>query len=177
MRKVVLYIAMSLDGYIADETGSVDFLNGHGDEADETYLRFIEEVDSVVMGWNTYHQITTELLPDEWVYENIESYVITHHPATFHEKITFVNQNPCELVKKLKCEKGKKIWICGGADIIAQLMNENLIDEYVISVLPIILGQGISLFGGTFQKINLNFVRTQVIGDLVELVYERSENE
>ena len=73
MRKVVLYIAMSLDGYIADSTGKVDWLNGHGSEEEnvDTYSAFIRDVDTVIMGWNTYDQVTTELSPDEWVYKGL----------------------------------------------------------------------------------------------------------
>lgn len=65
MRKVSLYIAMSLDGYIADRNGSVDWLNGQDGDTEniDTYSTFIKDMDTVIMGWNTYHQITTELSP------------------------------------------------------------------------------------------------------------------
>lgn len=67
MRKVILFIAMSLDGYIADRNGKVDWLNSQDDHVENlnTYSIFIEGVDTVVMGWNTYHQIITELSPKE----------------------------------------------------------------------------------------------------------------
>ena len=67
MRKVILFIAMSLDGYIADRNGKEDWLNGQDDHVENlnTYSIFIEGVDTVVMGWNTYHQIITELSPKE----------------------------------------------------------------------------------------------------------------
>ena len=79
MRKVILFIAMSLDGYIADRNGKVDWLNGQDDHVENlnTYSIFIEGVDTVVMGWNPYHQIITELSPKEWVYSGLASYVIT----------------------------------------------------------------------------------------------------
>ena len=59
MRKTVLYIAMSLDGYIADENGKVDWLDGENEEieSEDSYVRFIKRVDIVVMGWNTYYQV------------------------------------------------------------------------------------------------------------------------
>jgi dihydrofolate reductase len=68
MRKVILFIAMSLDGYIADCEGKVDWLEGLGNEEEmiDTYSEFVTQVDTVVMGFNTYHQIVTELSPDEW---------------------------------------------------------------------------------------------------------------
>lgn len=69
MRKVVLFIAMSLDGYIADEHGNVDWLNGQDMSVEniDTYSVFVQDVDTVIMGWDTYHQIVTELSPVEWM--------------------------------------------------------------------------------------------------------------
>lgn len=89
MRKVSLFIAMSLDGYIADKKGGVDWLNGQdsGTETEDGYSTFIQDVDTVLMGWNTYHQIVTQLSPDQWVYPDQTSYVFTHRqlplPITF----------------------------------------------------------------------------------------------
>ena len=70
MRRVVLFIAMSLDGYIADSEGGVDWLKGQDENAEnvDVYSDFVKDVDTVVMGWNTYHQIVTELSPSEWIY-------------------------------------------------------------------------------------------------------------
>lgn len=80
MRNVVLFIAMSLDGYIADGNGRVDWLMGQDEDAEtaDSYMDFVKTIDTVIMGWKTYHQVTTELSPGEWVYENLQSYVITH---------------------------------------------------------------------------------------------------
>lgn len=72
MRKISLFIAMSLDGYIADSKGSVDWLSGQGndDENIDVYSEFAKNIDTVLMGWNTYHQIVTELSPKEWIYKD-----------------------------------------------------------------------------------------------------------
>ena len=79
MRKVVLFIAMSLDGFIADRRGGVDWLSGQGSGASfDAYGAFIQNVDTVLMGWNTYHQIITELAPGEWPYTGLACYVFTH---------------------------------------------------------------------------------------------------
>ena len=80
MRKVTLFIAVSLDGYIADRNGDVNWLNGQEENGDNfgSYSEFISGIDTVIMGWNTYHQVVTELSPDEWVYPEQKSYVITH---------------------------------------------------------------------------------------------------
>lgn len=173
MRKVTLYIAMSLDGYIADKYGKVDWLHGHGNDGDnmDAYSDFIKDVDTVIMGWNTYHQITTELSPNEWVYEQLTSYIITHRALPSTDNIKFVSDDPCGIVKRLKKENGKTIWICGGGNIVQPLMQGGLIDEYHICVIPTILGSGIRLFGEFPNEIKLKLVRTQVYNGVPELVY------
>lgn len=173
MRKVVLYIAMSLDGYIADSRGAVDWLNGHSDTEEniDTYSTFIKNVDTVVMGWNTYHQITTELSPNEWIYKDLTSYVVTHRPLPSTENIKFVQDNPCSIVQKLKPEQGKDIWICGGGQVIHPLVQNGLIDEYYISIIPTILGSGIRLFENIPNEIKLKLTHTQSYNGITELIY------
>ena len=81
---------MSLDGYIADSTGGVDWLTGQSDDDSiDTYGDFVKDIDIVLMGWNTYHQIVTELSPDKWVYDDFTTYVITHHKETSSDKFKF----------------------------------------------------------------------------------------
>lgn len=96
MRKVTLFIAMSLDGYVADEKGGVDWLAGQDPAAGDgdSYSRFVEGIDTVIMGWNTYHQVVTELSPDAWVYEGLESYVLTHKALPSQRGITFTDEGP-----------------------------------------------------------------------------------
>lgn len=174
MRKVVLFIAMSLDGYLADSEGKVKWLGGQGnaEEMIDSYSEFVEHVDTVVMGWNTYYQVITELSPEEWVYANLESYVITHRDCSSAERIRFTGEDPCSLVRELKEKDGKDIWICGGADIVRQLMVEDLIDMYYISVIPMLLGKGIRLFQESGRAIPLKLVKTQIYDGITDLVYE-----
>lgn len=174
MRNAVLYIAMSLDGYIADKNGKVDWLDGQGDEENvDTYSAFVKDVDTVVMGWNTYHQVVSELSPDEWVYQDLTSYVITHRVQPSTEKIKFVDSDPCDLVRKLKREPGKKIWICGGGKIIHSLMRGGLVEEYHIAVIPTLLGGGIRLFEEMPQEVKLRLTDTRVYNGITELIYIR----
>ena len=175
MRKVILYIAMSLDGYIADRKGNVNWLAGQDDAGEQidTYGAFINEVDTVVMGWNTYRQITTELSPEEWPYQGLTTYVITHRRQPSSADIRFVQEEPCSLVRRLREEQGRAIWICGGSRIIQPLVQEDLLDEYHISVIPTILGAGLPLFAEISQKIKLKLRSTQVYNGIVESVYVR----
>ncbi|MEY8337650.1 dihydrofolate reductase family protein [Lachnospiraceae bacterium 62-35] len=175
MRMVALFIAMSLDGYIADDSGKVDWLKGQNQQEEniDTYAAFIKDIDTVVMGWNTYHQIVTELSPEEWVYADLTSYVITHREVPSTTKIIFTEKNPCEMINELKRKPGKDIWICGGASIVRQLIAEDLIDKYYISVIPVILGSGIRLFMKRSSEIKLKLVHTQTYNGITDLVYMR----
>lgn len=91
MRELVLYIAMSLDGFIADSEGGVDWLHGHedGSDGDGSYPEFIKDIDTVLMGWNTYHQVTSELSPGEWPYAGLETWVFTHRDKAGSEGVFF----------------------------------------------------------------------------------------
>lgn len=175
MRKISLFIAMSLDGYIADSKGGVDWLKGQGNDNEniDTYSEFVKNIDTILMGMNTYHKIVTELSPKEWVYNDFTTYVITHNEHTSSEKIRFVNISPVDLVNRLKEENGKDIWICGGANLIRQLVNENLIDCYYITVIPTLLGSGIRLFENGKHEIKLRLLRTQSYNGMTDLIYIR----
>lgn len=166
---------MSLDGYIADTEGHVNWLEGDGSflDATGTYLKFIESIDTVILGYSTYHQIVNELSPDKWAYQGLKSYVITHRNEESSEEIRFTNQTPEELLRKLKMEKGKDIWICGGANITNQLIDHNLIERYHIAIIPTILGKGIPLFNKYHNKINLELISTECYNGITEIVYKR----
>lgn len=177
MKQVKLFIAMSLDGYIADSNGSVDWLGGHGRDDDsenpDVYAEFVKDIDTVLMGWKTYDQITHELSPNDWVYKDLTTYVITHRNCTSSDMIKFTNQNPIDLVKGLKKEEKKDIWICGGANLIQQLIDEDMIDAYYITVIPVILGSGVRLFGNESREIPLKLIKTQSYNGMTDLIYAR----
>lgn len=177
MRKVVLFIAMSLDGYIADRDGGVDWLAGQDPQAEtlDAYSAFIEDVDTVVMGWNTYHQVAAELSPEKWVYGDLTSYVVTHRELDATEQIVFTGRDPCALVEDLRRGPGRDIWICGGASIVRQLAAADLIDEYDISVIPTLLGDGVPLFGPAGRRQELTLTGLQSSNGITRLIYRRRE--
>ena len=104
MRKVILYIAMSLDGYIADQNGNVDWLNEYDSDEDvegtDSYSLFLDKVDTVIIGYNTYHQIVTELSPEQWVYKGLKSYVITHNKKISKYLFTWILSGIFDALKK-----------------------------------------------------------------------------
>lgn len=178
MKKVILFIAMSLDGYIADKEGDVDWLAGQEPGQDDmvSYDEFIKGISTIVIGWNTYHQLITELSPGKWFYSGLKSYVLTHRNLPSTEEIEFVDEDVCELVRNLKKSSEEDIWICGGAAVIRPLVEADLIDRYHISVIPTILKGGIRLFEGNEgegSEIKLKLVDTKMYNGIVDLVYER----
>lgn len=174
MRKVIAYIAVSLDGYIADKNQDVAWLSGDGSDEQNfgSYPEFIETVDTVILGYTTYHQIITDLSPDKWVYEGKQSYVLTSRECESRAEIIFTKQNIEDLIRKLKSVNGKNIWLCGGASIINQFHKLGLIDEYTITVIPTILGDGIRLFETSEDERKLKLLSTTVYNGIVDLTYE-----
>ncbi|MGL5894121.1 MAG: dihydrofolate reductase family protein [Bacteroidales bacterium] len=174
MRNVVLYIAVSVDGYIADKEGSVSWIEGDGSDklSPGTYDKFIAGVDTVILGYTTYNQIVTELSPDNWVYDGLNCYVLTHKRVeTTNRNIVFTDEELPSLIKRLKSTPGKDIWICGGASIVNQLMSHGLIDYYTITVVPTFLGKGVKLFTEHDNQIKLETVSVTSYNGFVETTY------
>lgn len=178
MRKVILYIAVSLDGYIADNKGAIDWINGQDEnvETEDTFTSFFSGVDTVIMGRKTYNQIVSELSPGQWPYEEATTYVLTHQTKVGDTKyIRFKNMDICQLVEELRQESGKDIWICGGAKVTEQLIDKNMINTYHLAIIPVILGVGVRLFGASTQKIDLALVETKRYNGIVEVIYNQKQ--
>ena len=175
MRTLTLFIAMSLDGFIADKNGGVNWLGGQDPVGEDmrTYEAFIQDIDTVVMGWNTYRQLKEELAPDEWPYADRLTYVFTHRDLPLRENIRFVNESGIALIRAWKAGPGRGIWLCGGAQLARQLLRENLIDVLHINLIPTLLGSGIRLFGELEEEIPLQLLRTQSYNGITDLVYTR----
>lgn len=175
MGKIVLYLAMSVDGYLADQRGGVDWLVGDGSEPDApgSYPIFLDTVDAIVMGWTTYHQLVTELSPDSWPYEGRPCYVVTHRKKENQEGIFFWNGELTVLVDQLKGEHEGNVWICGGASVAGQLLKEGRIDQLWLSIIPTVLGKGVRLFPELSQELPLKLVGTECWNGIVDLVYEK----
>ncbi|MDD3477409.1 MAG: dihydrofolate reductase family protein [Candidatus Izemoplasmatales bacterium] len=178
MRKIVLYIAMSLDGYLADPKGGVSWLVGDGSNPhhEGTYESFLATVGSIVMGSTTYHQLRYELSPDHWPYDQIQTYVLSHQPSEALDTVTLINTPIVPFLTELKSMEGKDIWLVGGANVLHQaLENPTLIDRYHIAIIPRILGDGIRLFSNGIASIPLRWIRSEEYNGIVELIYEPLE--
>lgn len=155
-RKVILYISMSIDGFIASKDDDLSWLSVvKKDGEDYGYSDFCKQVDTYIVGRKTYEivlKLTGGIFPQS---EQFNCFVITRKERKNINGITFYNDNIETLINQLKNEEGKDIYCDGGAEIVKLLMNKNLIDEYIISVIPIVLGDGIPLFKGGIPEIKL----------------------
>lgn len=172
-RKVILYISQSLDGFIADSGGGVDWIMGNDDkyDGDYGYRDFIKNIDTVILGANTYKQIRRELSPNEWVYKDLQSYVLTKEKLENIPGVKYANMDIRKLIDGLQKENGKAIWICGGASLVNQCVKEDLIDEYQITTVPVILGGGMRLFEENHRKIRLKLTSMKEENGLITSVY------
>ena len=142
---IVLYIAASVDGFIADAGGGVGWLP-HADGGGYGYGEFYAGVGAVVMGRRTYEQV---LGFGEWPYAGKPAYVFTNRPPDAGPAgVEFVRTDAAGFAARVaSCHSGV-VWLVGGADLAGQFRREGLIDEYRVFVIPVILGEGIPLFGG-----------------------------
>ena len=101
------------------------------------------------------------------------TYVFSHEQSNSTKQIQFTDENPVFLLKKLKEEKGKDIWICGGVNLVDQLMKEDIIDEFYISIIPTLLGEVIRLFGYFENEIKLQLCDMIFYNGIIDLVYKR----
>ncbi len=155
-RKVILYIAVSLDGYIAGPNDDLSFLSiVQKDGEDYGYADFLRSVDTVILGRRTYDWVMTQVA--DFPHTDKDSYIITRKPRPAIAKTNFYTGDIQELIHRLKGEQGKNIFIDGGAEIVNELLKQNLIDEFIISVIPILIGNGTRLFkdGRHEQKLEL----------------------
>lgn len=173
-RKLYIFIAMSLDGYIAAPDGDISFLPPiEMDKEDYGYKDFIENIDTVVLGRKTYDKILS--MGVENPYGDRQMYILTHSPKEDTGKLHYYSGSLKELILHHKSQKGKHIYCDGGADTIHQLLADDLIDEMIISIIPILLGEGIALFKGGMPALKLALVKVSSYENgLVKLHYRRN---
>ncbi|MGJ5631641.1 dihydrofolate reductase family protein [Nostoc sp. CALU 1950] len=145
MTKVTLYIAASLDGYIARSDGGIDWLSILDIEGEDYgYTAFYESIDAIVMGSKTYE---VGLGFDKWPYPDKKSFVFTQrHLKSDREDVVFVSDTIQQALANIEAQGLENIWLVGGGALINSFLQHNLIDEYIISIIPTILGGGIQLF-------------------------------
>ncbi|MCC3159210.1 dihydrofolate reductase family protein [Hymenobacter sp. 15J16-1T3B] len=144
MREIVLYIAATLDGYIAEEDGGVQFLQPYEEAGlDYGYQEFLKSLSAVVMGSKTYEQLLSFNLP-EWPYKGLPVYVCTRRelPTTVDPQVWLWPDSVEALVQQLPAGR---TWLVGGAQLIDSFNALGLIDRLMLAVMPVFLGRGIKL--------------------------------
>lgn len=160
MKKLILYIACSIDGYIAKTNDDISFLSVVEKEGEDYgYTEFINTIDTVLIGRKTYDKVMT-LVP-EFPHADKECYVITRTPKDSIGNIHFYTGDLLSLVKELKSRQGKNIFVDGGAQLVYELLRLQLIDEMIISYIPVTLGDGIVLFQGNMPETKWKLVSTK----------------
>lgn len=146
MGKIVLFIAASLDGFIADPDGGVAWLERFDVEGeDHGYERFLSGVDTVVMGATTYEQ---DVARGEWPYGNRPTWVFTHRelPSPIGATLRFVSGPVADVVPSIRETSARDVFLVGGAQLVAQFLSAQAIDELILFVVPVVLGAGVRLF-------------------------------
>jgi dihydrofolate reductase len=175
MRKLSLFIATSLDGYIAKPNDDLSFLKLVEKEGEDYgYAKFTATIDTIIMGRKTYDYVIKEIGPSHYDNGERDIYVITRTERPNDGKIKFYTGNLTELINKLKNENGKNIYCDGGAEIINELLKNDLIDELIISIIPILVGNGTRLFKDGRPEQALDFVSAKTFDKgLTQLHYKR----
>ena len=156
MPQVIYYVAASLDAYIATSDGGVAWLSSfEGTGEDYGYAQFYASVDVVLMGRRTYEQCLTF---SEWPYPGKPCWVFTHRTLNIADRsVVLTDRNPHEVVNELKARNLHRAWLVGGGELARSFQSTGHISEYIVSVVPVILGRGIPMLasGGTFRALKL----------------------
>ncbi len=175
-KRNVAFIASSLDGYIADKDGGLDWLQSvpNPDNLDLGYNKFIEGIDAIIMGRKTFETVCG--FDCEWPYFKpvyVLSSTLEKIPDEYSEKAALVKGNLSEIVDNLNAKGKNGIYIDGGSTI-QSFLKEDLIDEIIITTIPILLGGGSPLFGELHKEMRFEHVKSEIFLDtLVQDHYKR----
>ncbi len=170
-RKLVLYIASSLDGYIATDEHNLDWLFAVEGEGDNGYAAFYESVDTVLIGRITYDWII-EHEKGDFPYKGKKCYVFSRTKKDDDEHVKFICEDIVQFSKDLKNKNGKSIWLVGGGNLLNTFIKEKLIDELIVTITPVLLGKGIPLFRNNSFQTPLSLKGIKRFNQFVELHYE-----
>ena len=169
MRKIVLGLAVTLDGFIEGPNGEYDWCFT---DQDYGLSDFFRQIDAILMGRKSYDVSNKYEGQKPW--EGVKTYVISNTLKS-SDKIEVINGDVVSKIKEIKNQQGKDIWLFGGAELITSLINENLVDELWLSVHPILLGSGKPLFQNIKERKNLILKEHKVYSTgLVSLIYQQA---
>lgn len=158
--EIVYYVAASLDGFIATPDGGIEWLKPfEGGAEDYGYAEFYASVDAVLLGRKTYEQC---LEFAEWPYPRKRCWIFSRSLSDLTEAaVRFTGESPSTAVKHIAAEGVRRAWLVGGGKLAAAFRAEGLITEYIVSVIPVLLGAGIPLFDGPVPRSALRLIETK----------------
>jgi dihydrofolate reductase len=167
MRQVKLFIATSLDGFIADKNGGIDWLFT---DQDYGYADFYASIDTTLTGYKTYEDI---LGFGQFPYPGKTNYVFSRrHQKVDDNPVTFIADDAAGFVQQLKRQPGRDIWLVGGGQINEVLLHAGLIDVLLVSIHPTVLGEGRPLFAGRSTRQDFTLINSKTFETgLVQLTY------
>ena len=171
-----IYIATSIDGFIAKKDGGIDWLNDipNPTGSDYGYYDFMKRIDAIVIGRNTYELVLT--FGDKWIYTKpvfVLSITLRSLPEKLTGKAELISGDPASIVKELNSRNYNNLYIDGGKTIQG-FLKQDLIDEMIITRIPILLGGGIPLFGELAKEQKFEHIKTDVYDNmLVKSYYKR----
>jgi len=158
--KVSVYVATSLDGFIARKNGDIGWLTGGERGEDYGYAEFMSDIDHIVMGRNTYEKVLTF---GGWHYDK-KVIVLTNRglitPPELSGKIEALHLSPRELLNQMSIRGTKHIYLDGGVTI-QRFLRADLVDEMTITIMPILIGEGLSLFGKLDKDVKLELIKSE----------------
>ncbi|MFT8426008.1 MAG: dihydrofolate reductase family protein [Liquorilactobacillus sp.] len=172
MRKVILSIAMSLDGFIAKPDGNVDWLRNvpNPEKIDYGFSEFYKTIDTTLMGNNTYKEILGFGIP--FPFPDKKNYVFSRSKQTDTESVQFITNEIPSFVQELKRQNGSDIWLIGGGQINTEFLNNGLIDELLIRIVPIVIGEGLPLFAEKPTETIFKVVKTETFNTgVIQITY------
>jgi len=174
LRKIKLYIAISLNGKIASTDGSVDWLENipNPEKTDFGYADFFNSVDTTIQGYNTYNQIISWGI--DFPYKGKKNYVLTRKQNVENtEFVEFITENHAGFIKSLKEDSGGDIWLIGGSQANTLVINAGLLDQIIVFVMPVILSGGIDLFDAFPKETQLKLLETKTYSSgVVQIKYD-----
>jgi len=170
VRKIILGLGISIDGYIARLDGTFDFLFM---PSDFSMAEFFASIDTGIMGRKTYEVAKAQ--GEGGFGPKIKTYVLSRTlPPGERQGMTFVNMPPEALVEEIRQHKGKDIWLMGGGEIARDFLKADLVDELHLGVVPVLLGEGLPLFPGGFPQRNFELMENKTFSrGLISLKYRR----
>jgi dihydrofolate reductase len=176
-RKIVVHIATSADGFIGRTGGAVDWLDRPSPKGNYGLGTFYKSIDTILWGRKTCDMaldFQKKGVSGSAFDTNVKNYVFTRGalPAAAPAGVEFVNEPIKTFAKRLRKRKGKDIWMMGGAGIVASFLDEGEIDEFVISVIPVSIGEGIPLMAAGRRTVPLKLISCKKFSDgVVQLHY------